>query len=71
MFELSYYTHNANNLTGQAVSNVGGRLFAVVGIGTKDVKAKINFGQQLFMYKAYSMMQAGMRRVSAEFARHA
>jgi hypothetical protein len=39
-------------LTGQAASDVGGRLFAVVGLGTKDVKVKINFGQQPFIYKA-------------------
>jgi hypothetical protein len=38
--------------TGQAASNIGGRLFAVIGIGTKDVKVNINFGHQPFIYEA-------------------
>jgi hypothetical protein len=49
---LSNYAHSADTSTGQAADNIGGRLFAVLGIGTKDVKAKINFGDQPFMYKA-------------------
>jgi hypothetical protein len=39
-------------IAGEAASNVGGRLFAVIGIGTKDVKVKVNFGHQPFAYKA-------------------
>jgi hypothetical protein len=49
---MSNHAHSADTLTGQAASNLGGRLFAVVGIGTKDVKAKINFGNQPYIYKA-------------------
>jgi hypothetical protein len=52
VFEPSNSRHNADTVTGQAASNVVGRFFAVFGIGTKDVRAKINFGQQPFMYKA-------------------
>jgi hypothetical protein len=32
--------------------SVKGRLFAVVGIGSKDVKVSVNFGNQPFAYKA-------------------
>jgi hypothetical protein len=50
--ELNNYQSNVDILIGQAANNIGGRLFAVVGLGTKDVKVKINFGQQPFVYKA-------------------
>jgi hypothetical protein len=41
-----------NVSTGQAAVDLKGKLFAVIGIGSRDVKVTVNFGDQSFAYDA-------------------